>query len=519
MNKTQFLKDFSIEIPLPKDWDHFIYKSSRDFNFLFGHKVGKQYEITCSHCKTTHIVSDVHVMGKYYKCPSCKLNLKYLNDKIAKSQHGREFVSRFDRVNGSIVFRTFVIYTGIKSALERDQGVYEIQRDIIDNKEPFNVSLSKAVKITKGMFGVEGGSWGFRKAKVKNWRKNEVTGKWEYDEVPEKWRYPSRNCDFNFYTILYPPKDFFKSTSFEYSQLNTLATLKEKIKFDLLDYLTVYYYQPKLELLIKSGFGYLIPDIMRENDYGRRTSIDNGENKALIKLLLNNKSIFLKRKPNLKAIQVFEIVKDIRLSIEIAKNENRILYSYEEIMQYVPIKKAVSYLQNKGKILDASIYKDYLRTAKNIGMNMTDKEVLYPKDLKKAHDEAFAKEKQIHSEIIAKGIIKASDTLMIYAFQHGDLEIRPIHDIDELVNESKELSHCVRTYDERIAKGETGIFVVRKIEQPNRPFVTVELKGTELIQARAKQNQKPPKEVDNFLNQWLKKKVVVNYDSTNLIRA
>jgi len=314
MNKTQFLKDFSIDIPLPNDWNHFIYKSSRDFNFLFGHKVGKQYEFTCSHCKTTHIVSDVHKMGSYYKCPSCKLNLKYLNDKIAKSQHGREFVSRFDKVNGSVVFRTFVIYTGIHSALDCKQKVYEIQRDIMSYQELSNVALAKKTKITKGMFGVEGGNWGHRVSKTRNWRLNDMTGNWEYDEV-------------------------------------------------------------------------------------------------------------------------------------------------------------------------------------------------------------FEKEKQIHSDVIAKGIIKASDTLMIYAFQHGDLEIRPVHDIDELVNESKELSHCVRSYDERIANGETGIFVVRKVEEPDRPFVTVELKGRELVQARAKQNKKPPKEVDNFLDQWLKKKVVVNHDSTNLIRA
>lgn len=519
MNKTQFLKDFSIDIPLPRDWDQFIYKSSRDFNFLFGHKIGKQYEITCSHCKKTYIVSDVHVMGKYYKCSNCKLKLKYLNDKIAKFQEGREFVSKFDAVNGYIVLRTFAIFMGIQPPIDRRQKVYEIQRDIIANKEPFNVSLSKAVKITKGMFGVEGGNWSFRESKAKNWRLNEVTNKWEYDEVLEDWRYPSRNCDFNFNTILYPPKDFFKGTTVEYSQLDTLARLKDKIRFDVIDYLTVYYYQPKLELLIKSGFGYLIPDIMRENKYGIRPSIDNDETKRLIKDISNNKTKFLRIKPNLETIRVFGNVKDLKIATVIAKNDGYILYSYQEIMHHVPIKKAIAYLQNGGKILDASIYRDYLKIAKNIGMNMTDKEVLYPKDLKKAHDEAFAKEKQIHSEIINKGIIKASNTLMIYAFQHGDFEIRPVHDIDELVNESKELSHCVRTYDERIANGETGIFVVRKIEQPDRPFVTVELKGVELIQARAKQNQKPPKEVDSFLDKWLKKKVAVTYDSTNLIRA
>lgn len=519
MNKTQFLKDFSIDIPLPNDWNHFIYKSSRDFNFLFGHKVGKQYEFTCSHCKTTHIVSNVHKMGSYYKCPSCKLNLKYLNDKIAKSQHGREFISRFDKVNGNVVFRTFVIYTGIHSALDCKQKVYEIQRDIITSQELSNIALAKKTKITKGMFGVEGGNWGHRVSKAKNWHFNDLSGKWEYDEVLEQWRYPSSNCNFDFYTILYPPKDFFKGTPFEYSQLNKLATSKEKIKFDVLDYLTVYYHQPKLELLIKSGFGYLIPDIMQENAYGTRTLIEDAEAKALIKILSINKTKFLRSKPSLKAIKVFKVVKDLKIAITIAKNEGYILHSYEEIMRYVPIKKAIAYLQNKGKIRDASMYKDYLKAAKNIGMNMTDKEVLYPLNLKQAHDEAFEKEKQIHSDIISKGIIKASDTLMMYAFQHGDLEIRPIHDIDELVNESKELSHCVRSYDERIANGETGIFVVRKIKEHERPFVTVELKGKELIQARAKQNKKPPGEVDIFLSQWLKKKVVVNHDSTNLIRA
>lgn len=84
--------------------------------------------------------------------------------------------------------------------------------------------------------------------------------------------------------------------------------------------------------------------------------------------------------------------------------------------------------------------------------------------------------------------------------------ITPANSIEDLVNESKELHHCVRTYNERYAKGETNIFLIRKCKEPNRPFFTLELsRNKEITQLRGDHNCSPNETVIHFVRQWAKK--------------
>lgn len=67
------------------------------------------------------------------------------------------------------------------------------------------------------------------------------------------------------------------------------------------------------------------------------------------------------------------------------------------------------------------------------------------------------------------------------------------------------LNHCVRTYAEKVAKGETGIMFVRKQSDPDEPFVTLELKGRKVIQVRAKNNSIPIPKVCDVVRDWEKR--------------
>ena len=78
----------------------------------------------------------------------------------------------------------------------------------------------------------------------------------------------------------------------------------------------------------------------------------------------------------------------------------------------------------------------------------------------------------------------------------------------ELVKEGNALSHCVghNGYDKKMAKQETLIFFVRKIEELDKPFVTLEysLKTKRILQCYAYNNTKPEDNVLEFVNnKWI----------------
>ena len=78
----------------------------------------------------------------------------------------------------------------------------------------------------------------------------------------------------------------------------------------------------------------------------------------------------------------------------------------------------------------------------------------------------------------------------------------------ELIEEGNALSHCVgyAGYDKKMAREETLIFFVRKLDELDKPFVTLEysLKTKQILQCYAYNNQKPEDTVLEFVNnKWL----------------
>ena len=53
---------------------------------------------------------------------------------------------------------------------------------------------------------------------------------------------------------------------------------------------------------------------------------------------------------------------------------------------------------------------------------------------------------------------------------------------DEIRAEGEALHHCVGGYVERVAKGETNIFFVRKADEPDKSYFTMEWNHNKIIQ-------------------------------------
>ena len=88
------------------------------------------------------------------------------------------------------------------------------------------------------------------------------------------------------------------------------------------------------------------------------------------------------------------------------------------------------------------------------------------------------------------------------SYQNEKYVIYPAPSVESLLKESKELSHCVKTYIERYALAETSIYLMREVNNKDKSLITIEVKNNEILQARAKCNADPNMEQQKFLDLW-----------------
>ena len=138
-------------------------------------------------------------------------------------------------------------------------------------------------------------------------------------------------------------------------------------------------------------------------------------------------------------------------------------------------------------------------------MDLSNKKVAFPDDLKKEHDELMLKHIELEKHTFDDDINNYSKELEQFIYQDDSYIIRPAKSQSELIVESKILNHCVRGYAERMAKKETSIFFIRENERISVPLCTLELKGKKVMQCRAISNKKPEEEVIEFVNTWCNK--------------
>ena len=151
-------------------------------------------------------------------------------------------------------------------------------------------------------------------------------------------------------------------------------------------------------------------------------------------------------------------------------------------------------------------WKDYLDMAKVEGLDLEhNRALLYPENVKKEHDRYSDLKELIKSQHLEQGLAFRAELLDDLAFSDDDFRIVPLRCVQDFLNESNELNHCVKTYADRCSDDQTNIFGLRKIDEPDKPYFTVNIDNNgNLIQNRGKNNCSPPKEVKTFVNKWLK---------------
>lgn len=391
------------------------------------------------------------------------------------------YVDTLELWRGKLLMRTFAYCVPNTNDRPYKMEIQEVCRRLEGEKEILLCQIEKRTMAGRIVYFTDDGKWVTEKGSrtYYHWYRGDKKNWWFYEyEMFDKKEWMQR---------LGIPYCGYDSPNYKY-------------KMPFFQYVELYKKYPKIELLAKAGWGDLISGARYFNFNGKSFEqifkIPKYWKDHLHEISVSD--ILLIRKHKMASMVELEVIKDAKY------------YHREYIIKYMN-KKMIDYIDNYNKCTGFPFmeYNDYLRMAERLGYQLERLNVLCPEDgVIKAHDKILEKYEMVKDEIFVKGIVKTAEKLMKYKFENKELIIFPAASNEDLIKESEELEHCVRTYAEDVSSGKTGIMFIRKKEEQDKPFVTLELKGKRVIQVRGyKNNVRDPldKNVINFVKQWEKK--------------
>lgn len=175
------------------------------------------------------------------------------------------------------------------------------------------------------------------------------------------------------------------------------------------------------------------------------------------------------------------------------------------------VKRIMSYLENVRNYqcirdLEAfTIWNDYLKMASRLSYDLTNKNIKYPSSLKKEHDITVFSFNKIKDELAREMFAESTAKYKNLEWKDKNLQTVVPSTPEEVVQEGKSLSHCVASYVGRITDSSTQIVFIRKNDEVNRPFYTMEIVDGVILQVKGFANCAPTTEVKDFVKAFAEK--------------
>lgn len=345
-----------------------------------------------------------------------------------------------------------------------------------------------------------------------------------YRPVFDRWKY---NFTADMSGVLYQRNlsDTLKDTPWAYSQLEAFSGIASFS--GVATFLSAYIKRPKIEHLIKMKLYRLVSGIIYGGySYSALQAINfNGENMRAIlgidrpyfpllrelnpsidQLHLIRQLLQADHKPSTEQIKWFIASK---ISNADAAKELLAHMSVHKLQRYVEQQfapedeaalKRVDYYKMNTLITD---YHDYLCMCKELQYDVKNSFILFPRELKAAHDSVAKTLKDKRTAEQEKAIAGSFDEWQKrYQYQSKELMMIPPHSAKEIVDEGAALHHCVRLYVKNVAEKKSVILFVRSVDEPDKSLCTVEVKDGQVTQARGFDNAEPPAQITAFIEQW-----------------
>ena len=201
----------------------------------------------------------------------------------------------------------------------------------------------------------------------------------------------------------------------------------------------------------------------------------------------------------------------------------------KEILNRVSFARFLNYIEKQKNIIGqtanscVALWKDYLHMCAGLHVDISDKSVQTPKNIKVAHDQLLEEYKVVEAQERAKKDMERAAALQkdyaaaineIYSYRtmadyakNGLQIVLPV-DVADLVREGASLGHCVGRagYAERTIRGESCIVFIRESTDLDKPFYTMEydLHDRRIRQLYGKGNKAATPAVRQFAEAYIK---------------
>lgn len=287
---------------------------------------------------------------------------------------------------------------------------------------------------------------------------------------------------------------------------------------------------PNLELFNFAGYGHLLEDIWRYNEW--KISKETKPHK-----ILNVPKYMTKYIKKLSYLYDWELENwrkfdkkfggnNVKTVLEILDEEsdiNRFVYLielYEQLYDeygYRNHERLINYLARDIKLMQgitdpvdgARTLRDYVRMCKEMGINPEK----YSKNLRKDHDIAAMNYQMMQDEVrheqFKKEMEKPIWDELLYENKKYTI-VKPTEPQD-LIEEGESLGHCVASYVNDVIKGKCKIFFLRLADMKDEGLVTIEIRGNNrkdlrIVQVKGRGNRNPVASEKAFIEEWAEKK-------------
>lgn len=308
----------------------------------------------------------------------------------------------------------------------------------------------------------------------------------------------------------------------EHSGLDVIA--KEKVKLNINRFILRYNDQPWLEYLIKAGLYRLAADIANSYYVPELICPYGSSPKGTLQLDGNRVNRLKQLNGGLNTLGWLQYeeesefdgrrIKISQESLEYLDAKKVRLEDCRMILQELgSVNRMVNYLkkQKESPRTVVQTWRDYLRMARQEGLDVTDDIVRLPKDLEARHDqlverinarrdeERRMKEKEKYAYLDARIRERLTDVKR-YFWEDDTYMIVPAGRCEELVEEGRALHHCVGANDfymTAMADGRSWILFLRRKSELDKPYYTIEIDmyTDEIKQYYSAYDRQPDKEV------------------------
>lgn len=513
MNINNQMKRFQA---LPDDFDYFLREDVMSDHYLFYSK--KENYCFCTNCRYEYKITGNNrvaysafnpSMLKHNEKNYCKMCGSRVTCKGKGIKRGLLLQNKWAYIiqkhGKEIHTRIFSVYWDLRSDYKNTDIVWEeLYRSIFSEKSHYYYEIAKF--------------------------HGKYEERWCHLRDNQRLHHMPRNTVIYIHNI----PEVFQETPYQYCMLDEYIEISRKENlydygkewndpFMVDNYLALYQKYPYIESLMKLGCHEIVKNISRclVSISGVAGTEKNNQN-TLSDILKLNKQYFkilmqaTDFNPTVQELyKMQEIYKLLRLNdttdilkvFVMCKNSVDVKRLYD-MTPYFSVRRIwhyIAYQKEKANYVSLHDLEDHRIMLTELHYNV--KENLLPADFAAEHARIIRereiiqdKKKKLKDEKYSVEIEKRMlEMNSLMNFKMNGLMVMAPHEAKDIRIEGRTLHHCVGTYVERVAKGKTNIFFVRKEETPEVPYFTMEINmDGVMIQCQGKYNCSMPDDVKAF---------------------